>query len=495
MKVNMLKKPNNYIFISGFIAAITGVLASSTTFRVPLFLLIALSVLFLIFVYKKIDIRFLTLKVFFVILAIENDVGFLGLNMVHWYLVFMLASLIIYSFKERTNEIKKTTLYLFFCLLTYIVISSIGMLFFSELKFSNGLMKAFKNIVLPTFSIIYLFKYINSKKIFYSVIQVVILTSTLFSIVAIIQFLSKGLLLSGLLTNYRYLGLFNTVNLYISTADIQYIRAFVPHTDTFRAHGSFYAHNSFAAFVGSIAPLTIICIVKEKSKKIIYLFSLLVQTIAVYLTFSRGGLITLLLAYIIIYVIFYRKNKVIQIVTNILLILILIPVTVISYLLIGGNFHSSRFLNFDFKNISEFSDRITLWNITIKESINYLWFGTGNDFLNKNLTSFLIFEDVSPHNMFLHIIYSQGLLSLIILILLLLRLIVIFIKALTLNMKSENEIVLICIFSSIVSYVGSGMLESMFINLNLKLLFCVLMSLFFIYYKIQFNKKEGKKNV
>ncbi len=470
-----------YLIMFFLTAVVLGFLSSLDKVNILLFFVSFTFLFLMIIMLKQGSVNYFLLQCLFIIVGIENNFGVFGIGVLHLYLLLIMIIYFFSLIQKKDNNINPDYLSFYYVVIIYIFFSSFG--YISTRGIVDGFLSALKTVILPTFLVFFLLREINSKKLFTKVIKVLIITSTIFSFIGIIQFLTNGMLFSGLLTNYRYLGMFNTMDLYLSTAQIQHIRAFVPGTDNFRVHGSFYAHNSFAAFVGSVAPLTFIFILNRGNKRVVYSIFLVIQTAAVYLTFSRGGLLTLILAYLIIFL-FYNKNfKVIGMIVKGFAGLVVSFLLFIIFLIADINSSESRFLNFDFSNISELSDRFTIWKITIDQSFNNLWFGSSLDFLDKSLTSFLIFDDVSPHNLFLHILYSNGLFSLLLIIILLISQLFMFSRAFKSGIKDNDLLVLIVLFSSIVSFIGSGLMESLFINLNLRMLFWMLITLFFLYYK------------
>ncbi|MFT4414711.1 O-antigen ligase family protein [Fredinandcohnia humi] len=487
-----IKNSLNLFFVLLFTLLI-GTLSSIDRINIMLFFVVTFTLLLILIIIKQKSINLILLHGLFIFVAIENNYIIFGIGIIHIYMILILIMYFLSCYRVKTFSLKENDLQLYYLVAMYMFFSSVGYITMEGVSPINGFIKAFKIIILPTFIVFYLFHEIKTKEVLEKVIKTLIITSTIFSIIGIVQYLSDGLMLSGLLTNHRYLGLFNKMDLYINNSDIQHIRSFVPDTNTFRLHGSFYAHNSFAGFVGSVAPLTLIFILKKDINRVLFTIFLIIQTIAVYLTFSRTGLLTLIVAYLIVFIFYNRHLKIVGIVIKGIGLFLFTFVGLALYLFMGFGESDLRFLNFNLGNISEFSDRVKIWEITIIQSKGNLWFGNGLDFLDKNLTSFLIYNDVSPHNVFLHILYSSGLISLLLIIILLIIQVIKFFKVLNLELEQSDQIILIALFSSMISFIGSGITESLFINLNLKMLFWIILSLFFIYYKIA-TKQEGTGN-
>ncbi|WP_436373776.1 O-antigen ligase family protein [Cytobacillus sp. BC1816] len=486
---NLLIRRSPHVLIVSLAAILIGVTSSINRINILLLLMVAFFAIFVLLLYTKVNVYLITLQGFLVLIAFENNVGILGIGIHHIYLL-LIATLIVWSLiSERIELSDNDSKVLIYIVLNYMVLSSVGIVFSQETSLIQGFVQAVQTVILPTAIVLYLFITIKTHKNFLITIKILVLSSTLVSLIGIIQYYSSGMLLSGLITNYKYLGFLNTMQLYVNTAEIQHIRAYVPGTQEFRAHGSFFSHNIFAAYVGSIAPLTIIFFKKNWRNIFFYSLILFIQTLSVYLTFSRGGLLTLIFAYLLVFFIYNKQSKILGIAIKVTgVAFIIIPLFTL-YIFYNPEILNLRIFNLDISNIKEMSDRFVLWDITIKVSKENLLFGSGTDFLPQNLTSFLIFDNVAPHNMFFHILYTYGLISLLLTFFLLIWVCIKTFKIVFGNNCAES-LTIICIFSSIVSFVGSGITESLFVSLNLKILFWILISLFFIFNKISIEKRS-----
>jgi hypothetical protein len=107
----------------------------------------------------------------------------------------------------------------------------------------------------PYFAVCYLLRSTESAK---RVLKILAFSASIAGVTSIVQVVSGGKLLSGLMTNQRYLGLFQPIPPEIVESYSVNMRhkLYLAGTDIYRGHGTFFAANYFGAFVGVTACIT-----------------------------------------------------------------------------------------------------------------------------------------------------------------------------------------------------------------------------------------------
>ncbi|WP_449537875.1 O-antigen ligase family protein [Ferdinandcohnia sp. Marseille-Q9671] len=432
-----------------------------------------------------------------ILVPFEHQLYILGLNLLEVYILFLLIVVLLNLFITKQNyhnfNLSKSHSKTSKGLLILIMIFGITSIMSYTLGSPGGYVERFIitgiKLGLPISLVFIGNRIIQNQNQMNRLIKIIIYVTTIIAIIGIIQTLSNGQYLSGLITNYRYLGLFNFMNSYINLADIQHIRAYVPGTDVFRAHGSFLSHNFYASYLGLFIPLTVIWCLWQKDIRVrlFYFCLLLIQILAVYLSYSRGGLYTLVLTVFLIFI-FWNRNKrlgpiFVKVISSLLLILILISGILVTS--DNSSVNESRYINFDFNNMTELTDRFILWEIALTSIKDNLILGTGQDYLDPRLTNFLVFDKVPAHNMFINIIYSNGYLGFIIFFLVLILVISKGIKTYFNKIPSENErLIILGLISGLICFIGNGMKESLLINNHLYISFWMVIMMIICQIKI-----------
>ncbi|MEL3970780.1 O-antigen ligase family protein [Rossellomorea oryzaecorticis] len=471
--------------IIGIVAGIGASAPKLVKFGTLLFFAITLIGIFLLLFKKSLGF-FYTIFISGIVLF-ENNFKLGGIGVIDLFVMSSVFILLLYfptknnTYLETSTNKKNFIISVLFTI--YFAFSTVGIIEY-EGSFLVGISKSLI-FEIPYISLYFLITIVLiSRDNVLKVIKVLIAFATIASIIAIIQYVSNGTMLSGLITNFRYLGLFNEIPLYKNTADIQHLRAFVPETNKFRAHGTFYAHNLFAALIGSTIILSFIFL-KEKIKKkwkVYYLLTITIQFLALVFTSSRGGVLTSAFCIGLLYFLNYKKNVFSSTMIKLILVIIISSIGLIIITMIKPSILESRIFNLDINNIKELTDRLKLWKIALVQSKEDMFLGSGTDFLDPSMTSFLIFDLVAPHNMFLHILYSKGIIPLLSVIIILLVTITKSLKVIFNSNRKEDRYIVSCLLCSLISLLGSGVTESLFVNTNLKILFMLLiaLSIFFV---------------
>jgi O-antigen ligase len=184
--------------------------------------------------------------------------------------------------------------------------------------------------------------------------------------------------------------------------------------------------------------------------KIVYVFTILVQILAVLLSFSRTGMIGIAIGALVFLVFVFRKRT-----------LIVLPFIVILFPLFVLNFVKAK--GFD-SFISRFYLLIPAYFMLISDKIHLLW-GYGVTNATKVYVEYKsmygVFEDVNnPHNSYISYIMMYGLIFTVLFVTFILYNVIVGIKNSIKSRIREEQLLFGLFVSVVVSYMVQGLFES-----------------------------------
>ena len=191
----------------------------------------------------------------------------------------------------------------------------------------------------------------------------------------------------------------------------------VPYANPF---GSFVNRHNFAAYMEMTLclPLGLMFVgAVGKDRKLLYITAIALMGVALLLSGSRGGLISLLAAIFFLVILTTKTKNYSQYVLKIGLAVLLLATIIVGSILIGGESSLTRFA--ETANSPDFStSRIHIWSITLKIILNYLPFGTGLGAYGVAYTPYDSLNGLErveqAHNDYLEVLANAGIVGLII---------------------------------------------------------------------------------
>ena len=240
----------------------------------------------------------------------------------------------------------------------------------------------------------------------------------------------------------------------------------VPGTQIMRAFGSFFAHNAFASFLSVTICITYGLLLNSGRRRTIFWIRvlLILQSLALLFTFSRGGWMATIGGLMIISLLSKRKQIVYLLISLGLIILIL-------SMLGSSNYFVHRVTSiFSPTEQGEFTGRMDVWKAYGERVLKNPLLGSGNmGFLSTDFKKGVNIH--TPHNNLICIAYESGVLGLFCYLF-----IVLFMfrdNFFLINTSRDNFTrgLSIGIIGGIVSYNIAGMFEVLFYNIQHESLF------------------------
>ena len=256
----------------------------------------------------------------------------------------------------------------------------------------------------------------------WKVLSLLAASASVSGLIAILQTLSRGELLSGMMTNGRMLGFLFPFPPNVIEVNPIVLRAHFYIDNIFRAHGTFYRTNGFGAFMCIVIGLTWgLMRGSTGRKRLVYIGMLILQITGTIVTFSRSAwaaVIVSLGSAILVELLFSGNRKLKKRLIQLLILIIFIGGVIVT-IAMQNEAIASRFATiFNPSQVPQLSWRIDIW----REAINIIRddpiFGTGID----TVVSLPVSggeESFGAHNLFIGIGYKVGLIVLFVFIILL----------------------------------------------------------------------------
>lgn len=312
--------------------------------------------------------------------------------------------------------------------------------------------------------------------------------------IAIVQTATGGRLLSGLSTNYRYLGLLTPLPPEIISSSIGSL--YLSGTTLFRGHGTFFSANIFGVLLCSTIVLGWGLLSHTSTKRFwFWVGALLVQVGGLVVTFSRSAWAAAGAgALFILFVILYAKRKLTFKKTRFILIAIIGFAILLIALAFASQKIISHFLSiFTPGQVSEFQWRTYVWDYSYKHILSHPWWGMGTSLIENSDAKIpgsgkLI--EFSSHNLWLDVAYQRGLIILCIFIFFSLWAMNLgwkILKKHQLNNQPEYHLML-GLVSSLLAFFVSGVGSASMLSENLATLFWFLIGSIAVLYKVIYSK-------
>ncbi len=245
--------------------------------------------------------------------------------------------------------------------------------------------------------------------------------SSLGAAIAVIQTLTGGRVLSGLLSNGRDLGLLLPLpNDVLGDIEVRAPLLYLSGTNLFRGHGTFLGHNGFGVLLSSTIFLSWGMYQTSAKKYRLIWFSLLcIQVAGLIATFSRSAWAAVTFGFGLI--ILWNSRDLVRArfkrVSRLLLFLgMLLVATILTVFLISAQDIASHFATiFSPLEAPEFFWRVQVWQFALDQIIAHPLIGTGTSTIENavaNIPGTRYIDSFSTHNLFMDIAYQRGLLAL-----------------------------------------------------------------------------------
>ena len=236
------------------------------------------------------------------------------------------------------------------------------------------------------------------------------------SIVAIVQFLTSGRLLSGLTTNLNYLGLFPPLPAETIAAyrDGTARKLYLAGTNLFRAHGTFLDTNGFGVYLATTIFITWgIAVTSQGKSRWFWYGALLLQGGALGVTFSRSAWLAVVVGIAAITLWKFRytlksQRFLLNIARSGIVALILISIVMVRIPTIADHFSTI----FSPQEVSEVKWRQIIWNYALEKVKQEPFLGTGKTMIPSDEANIPgRAESYSSHSLLIDIMYQRGFIS------------------------------------------------------------------------------------
>jgi len=233
-----------------------------------------------------------------------------------------------------------------------------------------------------------------------------------FSVVALIQVASNGKLMSGMLTNGRFLGFLFPLPPETWLGDPTAIQANLLIGSLFRAHGAFYRTNGFGAYMSIVVGLTW-GLMRGFSgrKRILFVGLLILQILAVIASFSRSAWVATIAALgaaILLELWFMPEKKnffrVLRVLGFVVVIGFVILMVALQFEAVSQRFETLTNIG----EVAQLSWRVEIWKEALLSIQAHPLWGTGQTVV-MNMPDSKGDHDVGAHNLLIGIAFKNGL--------------------------------------------------------------------------------------
>ncbi len=249
------------------------------------------------------------------------------------------------------------------------------------------------------------------------VVKIIAVSAALTGLIAALQTLSTGSLLSGYLTNQRYLGLFHPLpsNAVAERLNNLSGTVYLSGTNIYRGHGAFYSHNGFGAFISVTAGLSWGLLRSARKYKWFWLAVFIAQVIGVITSFSRSSWAAAVagigIAVVLELMVIGKKRFALRVVK---LAPVLLALVIIVGVMVGFSEKiAEHFLTiFTPEKVPQFQWRQMVWETALQKIGKHPWIGAGapDVFTITDLSGST--TNYGAHNLLIGIAYEMGILNL-----------------------------------------------------------------------------------
>ncbi len=309
------------------------------------------------------------------------------------------------------------------------------------------------------------------------------ISAAISGLIAVVQTVSGGNLLSGVMTNDRFLGFLWKFPPDSLGADPAVLKAGFYLNNIFRGHGTFYRPNGFGAFMSIIIGLTWGLFRRERGRRqLIFAFLLAAQAAGIIVTFSRTAWAATLVALtvaVVIEMFFWGRRRLSRRNVQMIVVAVLCGIVFLGIALLSNTI-SERFVTLlDPGQVAEVQWRAYIWGKAFQDIMVHPWFGTGTFTVVSNDANVGV-GDFGAHNLFIGIAYERGLPALCIFLFLM----GMFFISTWKWIKSEDTIaekaLATGLFAAGVAFLVGGMGSVLFDIENIVMLFWILLAITFI---------------
>lgn len=334
--------------------------------------------------------------------------------------------------------------------------------------------------------------FLTKKEHLQTFLTIMALSAALSGLIAVIQTISSGILLSGVMTNDRFLGFLTKFPPETLGTDPAVLRAHFYINTIFRGHGTFYRANGFGAFMSIMIGLTWGLFRQARGRRQIF-FGLLLgaQLAGLIATFSRtawAAAIAAIAIAIFIETFFWGKRQLTRRQIQLFFMSVFFGALVL-VIALQSNAAADRLNSLlNPGQVAEVQWRVFIWKRALESIIAQPWFGTGIATVVSN-EPLIGKGDFGAHNLFVGLAFERGLPALFIFLFLMGR----FFTATWRSLRSEQALLpekglATGVFASGVAFLLVGMGSSMLDIENLRALFWVLLAIAF--FPADKNKKK-----
>lgn len=252
----------------------------------------------------------------------------------------------------------------------------------------QGTWYLYKTVVEFPLLFVLAFAHLRTKEHVEKAVLILLVAMTTSAAMGMVQTATSGRLLSGhsVHGNLRYLGLFPPYSSERKAAFAPYMGifpnpAYLPGTTVFRAHGGADNHINFGAALSATAPLTLALLLRSRPRRrqrwLAVSFAL--QSLALYLTFSRAAWMAYLAAVLLVAFLPYLKRwiRVSTFVRRLVLVIIIIGASGLAYLLLPKGLQDRMATLLNPLDTPEMQSRMWVWKASIKQIASHPFLGVG----------------------------------------------------------------------------------------------------------------------
>lgn len=331
-------------------------------------------------------------------------------------ILFVLFGLSFLPPRSKLGRLLKTPHLVLFML--YLVLSTIAIARGPTVTgFVQGIWSIFRAIIVSSILYVGGWLYLYNEATLRKILSWLSFGAALCGLIAIIQTLTDGKVLSGLGTNYRYLGFLTRLPNELITGSLD-SQGYLTGTNIFRGHGTFLTANGLGVFLSTTIFIAWgLMLIDSSRKRWFWILVLVVQLGGLLATFSRSAWAAFGAGFIFAILLKFYTDRKIQITQSQLLRGIGLSTGFIVVLLI---FPTDKIVSRSLSimsptQVDEFNWRIIVWEYSLEKIQDHPTFGLGTSIIynsdakvpgSGNLAQF------TSHNLWLNIGYQRGLIVL-----------------------------------------------------------------------------------
>jgi O-antigen ligase len=394
-------------------------------------------------------------------------------------IIFLINGLLNGNYPQKIFKTPYLRMIIFFLILSSLAIATGPLV----TGYVQGIWAIYRNVWVAPLIFFAVWVFLRNTKFIRRSLVLLAACSSFGAFTALVQIFTSGKLLSGIGTNYRYLGfLVPLPPEVITTISGKFIATlYLGRTHIYRGYGTFLTSNGLGVLLCVSIFITWGLYASGTSKKRwIWILLLGIQIFGLVSTFSRSAWVAALTGMGVILLPVLKKwiSHLIRI-PKALIASLVIAIIAIPFIFSNENIRTRLLTAFTPTEVGEFAWRVIIWNYASKEILQHPFLGVGTSTIDNTIAQILdpnSIETFSTHNLYFDIAYQRGLINLAFFILFSLFF---FRSALKIyldfkkNNLSDQKLVL-GLIAGVVAFLVSGIGSASMANENLATLFWLL---------------------